>query len=171
MTAARAELADQVTARAQDDERFARVLTALLDAPTAPEGTLERIAARALNQQRRATLVQDFVDGSMTTPEVQTVMNLRTPQAVHRLRTRGKLLGTAIGNQTSFPAWQFDDGRIRVDLPRMLDLLGRFTSDPLVADRIMRLTHDNLSDISIAEALRNPRTAQAAWQTLTSLGA
>jgi len=139
--------------------------------PQPPEGTLERIAARALNQQRRATLVQEFVDGSIPTPTVQTVLNLRTPQAVHRLRTRGKLLGTAIGNQTYFPAWQFDADRIRADLPRILELLGRFTRDPLAADRIMRLTHDDLGDMSIAEALRNPRTAEAAWQTLTSLGA
>jgi hypothetical protein len=131
----------------------------------------DRIAAQALNQQRRAALVQDFIDGSMSRPDVQTLLNLRTPHAVHRLRTRGQLLGAAVGNQTYFPAWQFDEDRIRTDLPRLLELLGRYTSDPVAADRIMRLAHAELNDTSIAEALRNPRNAKAAWQILTSLGA
>jgi hypothetical protein len=170
MTAA-APLADRVAARAQNDVRFARVLTALLDAPSTPRGTLERVAARSLNQQRRAALVRDFVDGSIPTPDVQSLLNLRTPQAVHRLRTRGKLLGTAVGNQTYFPAWQFDADRVRADLPRILELLGRYTSDPLAADRIMRLEHPELKDTSVAEALRDTRTAEAAWRILTSLGA
>jgi hypothetical protein len=91
MTAAIAPLARQVATRAQKDKRFAEVLDALLTAPTTPHGTLERIAARKLNDQRRAALVEDFVDGSMRTPEVQTLLKLRTPQAVHRLRSRGKM--------------------------------------------------------------------------------
>ena len=48
-------------------------------------------------------------------------------------------------------------------------LLARFTSDPLAADRIMRLKHDELGDTSIAEALRKPKTAEIAWRMLTSL--
>lgn len=87
------------------------------------------------------------------------------------MRTRGKLLGTAVGNQTYFPAWQFDADRVRADLPRILELLGRYTSDPLAADRIMRLEHPELKDTSVAEALRDTRTAEAAWRILTSLGA
>ena len=155
----------------QKDTGFAEVLDALLAAPTAPRGTLERVAARKLNDQRRAALVEDFVDGSMRTAEVQGLLKLRTPQAVHRLRSRGKLIGSAVGNQTWFPAWQFDGGRVRADLPRILELLARFTSDPLAADRIMRLKQDDLGDISITEALRKPRTAEIAWRMLTSLGA
>lgn len=107
----------------------------------------------------------------MRTADVQALLGLRTPQAVHRLRTRGKLLGAAVGNQTWFPAWQFDDDRIRPDLPRILELLARFTSDPLAADRIMRMTHDELRGRSIAEALRDTRTADTAWRMLTSAGA
>jgi hypothetical protein len=171
MTAATTPLADRVAVRAQKDRRFARVLDALLAAPTTPQGTLERVAARTLSDQRRATLVEDFVDGSMRTPDVQTLLKLRTPQAVHRLRSRGKLIGSAVGNQTWFPAWQFDGGRMRQDLPRILELLARFTSDPLAADRIMRLKHDELGDISLVEAMRNPKTADTAWRMLTSLGA
>ena len=96
-----------VAARAQKDTRFAKVLDVLLTAPTTPQGTLERIAARTLSDQRRAALVEDFVGGAMRTPEVQALLKLRTPQAVHRLRSRGKLIGSAVGNQTWFPAWQF----------------------------------------------------------------
>lgn len=157
--------------RAQKDARFANVLDALLTAPSTPQGTLERIAARSLSDQRRTALVEDFVEGSMRTPEVQALLKLRTPQAVHRLRSRGKLIGSAVGNQTWFPAWQFDGRRIRPDLPRILELLARFTSDPLAADRIMRLKHDELGGISIAEAPRRPETTAIAWQMLTSLGA
>jgi hypothetical protein len=171
MTAAVAPLARQVAARAKKEPGFAQVLGTLLAAPTTPQGTLERVAARALSDQRRAALVEDFVDGSIRTPEVQALLKLRTPQAVHRLRSRGRLIGSAVGNQTWFPAWQFDGDRPRPDLPRILELLARFTSDPLAADRIMRLKHDELADTSIAEALRNPKTAEIAWRMLTSLGA
>src|SRR6476620_12401661 len=171
MTAAATPLAHRVAVRAQKHRRFARVLEALLAAPMTPQGTLERVAARTLSDQRRATLVEDFVDGSLRTPDVQALLKLRTPQAVHRLRSRGKLIGSAVGNQTWFPAWQFDGGRMRPDLPRILELLARFTSDPLAADRIMRLKHDELGDISLVEALRNPKTADIAWRMLTSLGA
>src|SRR6476659_1753082 len=163
MTAAVAPLAHRVAVRAQKDTRFAKVLDVLLTAPTTPQGTL--------SDQRRAALVEDFVGGAMRTPEVQTLLKLRTPQAVHRLRSRGKLIGSAVGNQTWFPAWQFDGGRMRLDLPRILELLARFTSDPLAADRIMRLKHDELGNTSIAEALRKPKTAEIAWRMLTSLGA
>lgn len=171
MTAAVAPLAHQVAARAKKDPGFAQVLDTLLAAPTTPQGTLERVAARTLSDQRRATLVEDFVDGSMRTPDVQARLKLGTPQAVHRLRSRGKLIGSAVGNQTWFPAWQFDGGRLRPDLARILELLARFTSDPLAADRIMRLRHAELGRTSIAEALRNPKTTEIAWRMLTSLGA
>ena len=171
MTAAVVPLARQVAARAQRDKGFAEILDALLTAPTAPQGTLERIAAHNLNTQRRGALVQQFLDGSMRTSDVQALLGVKTPQAVHRLRTRGKLLGTAIGNRTWFPAWQFDADRIRTDLPRILDLLARFTDDPLVGDRIMRTKHDDLGGKSIAEALRNTRTADTAWRELMSIGA
>jgi hypothetical protein len=171
MTAAVVPLSRQVAARASRDKEFARILDTLLAAPTGPQGTLERIAAHTLNTQRRGALIREFVEGSMRTPDVQARLGLRTPQAVHRLRTRGKLLGTAVGNQTWFPSWQFDADRLRTDLPRILELLARFTDDPLVADRIMRAKHDDLGKKSIAEALRNTRTADAAWRTLTSIGA
>ncbi len=171
MTAAVAPLARQVAARAKRDAGFARVLSALMETSTAPQGTLERIAARELNTQRRGALVHEFVEGSMPTPDVQALLGLHSPQAVHRQRTRGKLLGAAVGNQTWFPSWQFDEDRIRTDLQEILELLTRFTADPLVADRIMRMKHDELGKKSIAEALRNAQTADTAWRMLSSIGA
>jgi len=171
MTTAVAPLARQVADRARHDSGFAQVIDALLEAPTAPQGTLERVAARGLNDQRRAAVVREFVDGAMPTQKVQELLGLRTPQAVHRLRSRGKLLGAAVGNQTWFPAWQFDEDRLRPDLPQILDLLTRFTSDPVASDRVMRITHDELGGLSIAESLRRDDTADTAWRMLAAVGA
>ena len=171
MSTAVAPLARQVAERARTDAGFAEVLDAILGAPTAPQGTLERIAAGSLNDERRGALVREFVEGSLPTPKVQQRLALHSPQAVHRLRSRGKLLGSAVGNQTWFPAWQFDGDRLRTDLPQILELLARFTSDPLAADRIMRLTHEELGGSSIAEALRRPKSADTAWRMLAAVGA
>jgi hypothetical protein len=171
MSTAVAPLVRQVAERARIEPGFAEVLDAILGAPTTPQGTLERVAAHSLNEERRSALVREFVEGSLATPKVQQRLALRSPQAVHRLRSRGKLLGSAVGNQTYFPAWQFDADRVRTDLPRILELLSAFTSDPLAADRIMRLTHDELGGSSIAEALRRPKTADLAWRMLAAVGA
>jgi hypothetical protein len=171
MTAAVSPLVRQVEARARQDAGFAQVLDELLLAPTTPQGTLEHVAARSMNERRRAVLTSDFKDGALPTSEVQHLLRFASPQAVHRLRSRGKLLGAPVGNQTWFPAWQFDDDRLRTDLPRILDLLTQFTSDPVAADRIMRMTRHELDGSSITEALRHPATTDAAWRILTSLGA
>jgi hypothetical protein len=136
-----------------------------------PQGTLERIAARQLNDERRATVVGDFVAGAIPTQKAQALLGLASPQGVHRLRSRARLLGAAVGNQTWFPAWQFDDDRRRADLPQILELLARFTSDPFAADRIMRIKRDELGGLSIAEALRRTKTADTAWRILSSVGA
>jgi hypothetical protein len=164
-------VAEQVAERARIEPGFAEVLEAVLKAPITPQGTLERVAAHSLNEERRSALVREFVDGSLATPKVQQRLALQSPQAVHRLRSRGKLLGSPVGNQTYFPAWQFDADRVRTDLPRILELLAAFTTDPLAADRVMRLTHDDLGGSSIAEALRRPKTADAAWRMLAGIGA
>jgi hypothetical protein len=164
-------VAEQVAERARIEPGFAEVLEAVLKAPITPQGTLERVAARSLNEERRSALVREFVEGSLATPKVQQRLAMHSPQAVHRLRSRGKLLGSAVGNQTYFPAWQFDADRVRTDLPRILELLSTFTSDPLAADRIMRLKHDELGGSSIAEALRQPKISGAAWRMLAGIGA
>lgn len=164
-------LVAQIAARARRDEGFAEVLDALLSAPTVPQGTLEQLAAQQLNDQRRAALVQEFIAGSLPTPRVQTLLGLGSPQAVHRLRSRGRLLGAAVGNRTWFPAWQFDGDRLHPQLPQILESLARFSSDPLAADRVMRLTHDELGGLSIAAALASPDRGDLAWRMLGALSA
>lgn len=169
MTAAVTPLVRDIEARARRDARFVKVLDALRDAPTGPYGTLERSAAHSLNEQRRAALVDDFIGGALSTAQVQAQLGVSSPQAVHRLRTRKRLLGAAVGNKTWFPAWQFAGGLRRADLPRILELLAQYTDDPIAADRIMRLQHDDLGGTSIAEALDHGDTAAAAWRALTAL--
>src|ERR671923_978406 len=102
MPTAVAPLARQVAERAQKDSGFAEILDAILEAPTAPHGTLERVAASGLNEERRSALVAEFIEASMPTPQVQARLGLKSPQAVHRLRSRGKLIGSTVGNQTWF---------------------------------------------------------------------
>jgi hypothetical protein len=166
-----APLAHQLEERATREPAFAAVLDAILEAPTSPSGRLERIAAATLNGQRRTRLVRDFVEGSLPTAEVQALLGLRSPQAVHRLRSRGRLIGAAVGNRTWFPAWQFDADRLRPDLPRILELVRHFSGDPVAIDRVMRLAQDDLDGLSIIDALRRPTHADAAWRLLASLGA
>lgn len=171
MQPAIAPLAEQVEARSRRDPAFAQVLDALLEAPTSPSGRLQLVAAANLNNQRRGAVVRDFVDGSLPTPRVQGLLGLGSPQAVHRLRSRGKLIGAAVGNQTWFPSWQFDSDRLRSDLSQVLELVRRFTADPFAIDRVMRLAHDDLDGLSIAEALRRPASAETAWRLLAAVGA
>lgn len=164
-------LVSQVEERVRRDPDFAKLLDALLEAPTAPMEELERIAARTLNNERRDGVLSDFRTGALATKEVQSRLGYETPQAVHELRRRGKVLGVTVGNNTWFPAWQFDGGRLRPDLPQILILLARFTSDPVVADRIMRIKREELAGASISEALRRKKTANTAWQLLNAVGA
>lgn len=171
MPTALAPLARQLEERAQHDAGFADILDVLLKASTRPDGHLERVAARKLNRQRRDATVHDFTTDALPTSRAQALLRLGTPQAVHGLRSRGKLLGSTVGNQTWFPAWQFDTDRLRPDLPRILALLDRFTSDPYAADRIMRLTREELGGESIAEALRETKNAGTAWRILAAVGA
>ena len=164
-------LARQVEARARRDPDFAAVVNLLLRAPIVPSGQLEQLAAGAVNQQRRQNVVRDFVEGALPTPKVQALLGLASPQAVHRLRSRGKLIGAAVGNQTWVPAWQFDSDRIRPDLGRILEAVQQFSTDPLAVDRVLRLEHEELDGLSIAEALRRPALADIAWRVLTAVGA
>ena len=166
-----ASLVRQVEERVRRDPDFAELLSTLIDAPPTPRGEMEHVAARTLNDERRGALMSDFVGGAIPTQEVQALLGQQTPQAVHQLRRRGKLLGLAHGNKTWFPAWQFEGDRLRPDLAEILKLLARFTSDPVVADRIMRIKHEELAGASISTALRRKKTATTAWQMLAAVGA
>jgi hypothetical protein len=165
-----AELIARVEARARIDDDFADALAALVDAPDRGAGNYLRTAADEINSARRRHALEEFKSGSLTTAAVQRLLGLGTPQAVHRLRSRGKLLGLQSGNATWFPSWQFAEGQVRDDLPRILELLSRFTKDPVASDRAMRLARDDLDRKSIAGALDDPRWAAAAWDALAELG-
>src|ERR1700761_9361611 len=80
MSTAVAPLVEQVAERARTEPGFAEVLDAILGAPTTPQGTLERVAAHSLNDERRSALVHEFVEGSLATPKVQQRLALRSPQ-------------------------------------------------------------------------------------------
>ena len=156
-------------ARVRSDPEFAKLLTRLVELPAGPAGTLQRVAANELNEQRQSNALEGFRAGAMPTAAVQDLLGLGTPQAVHRLRSRGRLLGLTVGNGTWFPAWQLRDGRIRPDLPRILELLARFSDDVLAADRAMRVRRDDLGGMSVFEALDRPERAEGAWAALADL--
>ena len=166
------EVLAQAEARATLDPGFTEILAALIDTPLESAGEYSTVAARQLRRRRSHDAIESFKASALTTAEVRRQLHLGTPQAVHRLRSRGRLIGRQIGNSTWFPAWQFEpSGQLRPDLPAILEKLGRFTSDAVAADRIMRLTRDDLGGLSIAAALDRPKVAPAAWAALDALGA
>jgi hypothetical protein len=156
-------------ARAQLDPDFFDLLARLVDAPSSSAGRYERLAAQGLNDARRRNVIEEFKAAALPTGAVRELLGVGTPQAVHRLRSRGRILGLAIGNQTWFPEWQFSSGAIRPDLPEILARLNRFSSDVIAADRTMRLVRDDLGDLSIAGSLNQPETASTGWAVLDEL--
>lgn len=166
-----AEVMARTEARVRLDPKFADLLGRLVDTPVGPAGELSHAAAGELNAQRQRETIRDFQSGSLATAAVQDLLGLGTPQAVHRLRSRGRLIALTIGNGTWFPSWQFADGRIRPDLDRVLELTGRFTTDPVATDRIMRIRREDLGGLSITAALERPERREAAWAALSELGA
>ncbi len=164
-----ADLLARVEERVQADPGFRGALAALLDAATQGAGSYVRAAASEVNSTRRRNAVAELRAASLNTSEVQRFLGLGTPQAVHRMRSRGKLIGLQSGNATWFPTWQFSGGQLREDLPRILELLRRFTTDPVASDRAMRIEREDLGDRSIADALDDPAWSDAAWETLVEL--
>jgi hypothetical protein len=156
-------------ARAQLDPDFCDLLARLVDAPSSSAGRYERLAAQGINDARQRNVIEEFKAAALPTGAVQELLGVGTPQAVHRLRSRGRILGLAIGNQTWFPEWQFSAGAIRPDLAEILERLNRFTSDVIAADRTMRLVRDDLGGLSIAGSLDQPETASTAWAVLDEL--
>ena len=170
MTTGAAPLIEQAEARLAQDDRFGVVLAAILNASPRSAGRYRRAAAAAVNEQRLADALDAFRAAALPTGEVQALLALGTPQAVHRLRSRGRIIGRHLGNTTWFPAWQFAGGHLRADLPRLLELLGRFSTDAVAADRVMRLERSELRGLSIAETLDDPKRAPIAWILLEQLG-
>lgn len=164
-------LLEKAQRRLRRDPDFAEVLAAVVDAPARSAGTYRRAAASAINEQRLREALDTFRHGARSTAEVQELLGLRTPQAIHRLRSRGRIVGAQLGNLTWFPEWQFRGGRLRPDLAELLDVLGRFTSDVVAMDRIMRLERTELGGTSIVEALDDSERAQTALILLGQVGA
>jgi hypothetical protein len=170
MAVSAAALIAQTDERVRREPEFAGVLAALVEAPIHGAGDYTREAARALNRRRLDDVIGQFKADALPTAEVQRLLHLGTPQAVHQLRRRKRLLGLQSGNATWFPAWQFELGRLRPELPRILDHLVRFSTDPIAADRVMRLVREDLGGRSVSDALTEPGSAPMAWAILDSLG-
>jgi hypothetical protein len=166
-----AQVIARAEARARLDPDFADLLAHLVDAPTSAAGEYERVAARQISDRRRRDALDEFLASALPTSDVQALLHLGTPQAVHRMRSRGRLIGLQLGNHTWFPAWQFSGGDLRPDLPLILERLAAFTTDPVAADRVMRLVREDLDGSSIAGALDRPERAGAAWSALAELTA
>ncbi len=163
-------LARRARERATREPAFATVLEAILDAPTQGAAELTHVAASEVNDARRRQALEEFRAGALSTADVQARLGRASAQSVHVLRSRGQLLGRTIGNATWFPAWQLDGGAVRDDLPRLLELLGRFVDDAVAADRVMRLRRDELGGRSLVEALDDPKRAATAWNLVGALG-
>lgn len=161
----------RVGRRASEDPAFAGILAVLVDAPTGGAGQYVRETARELNSRRIDQTVAEFKAAALVTSDVQGLLGLGTPQAVHQLRRRHKVIGLQLGNATWFPAWQFEPGRLRPELGLILESLDRFTTDPIAADRVMRLVRADLDGRSISDALGDERLAPTASAILDSLGA
>lgn len=166
-----ADLLARIEERVRIDRDFADALAAFVDAPGEGAGDFVHTAAEEVNSARRRKAAEEFRAESLTTASVQRLLGLGTPQAVHRLRSRGRLLGLQIGNATWFPSWQFSEGQLRHDLPRLLELLRQFTGDPVAADRVMRLVRDDLGGRTISASLEDPEWSAAAWGALAELAA
>ena len=164
------ELLARVAAEARRDPgRVGPVLQVLVgDEPDSPGGL--RLVAGRLNDVRLAAAHDEFRAGSLTADEVRRRLGVRSRQAVHALRERGRLLGRTFGNQTWFPAWQLDGPALRSDLAALVGALRRFSDDAVAADRIMRLPRDELDGLSLAEAIDDPTRRDLAWALLGRLG-
>lgn len=164
-------LIDRIAQEAErEPERVVPVLQALLGEEVELTEQL-RTVARVVGDQRSRMAVQEFMQGSLVTRQAAEQLGVSSPQAVHQLRARGRLLGRTIGNQTYWPAWQFTGAGLRDDLGDVLADVTAFTTDALAADRIMRLPREDLDGRSIAEALDVDACADDAWQILRRLGA
>lgn len=153
----------------REPERVLPVLHALLGEEVEFTDEL-RPTATLVGAGRRRGALHAFEAAALTTAAVAEHLGVSTPQAVHQMRGRGKLLGRTVGNVTYHPAWQFTDVGLRGDLARILDAITAFTTDALAADRIMRLPREELDGRCVAEALDDPEHADVAWQILHRLG-
>jgi hypothetical protein len=164
-------LLDRVAAAAaQDPDAINPVLQVLVGDVVEHPPALRPVAV-SMNGYRREGALAEFMRGSWTTEELlREVTRFQTRQAVHALRSRGRLAGRTIGNATWFPRWQFSDADLRPDLGNILEALRRFSTDAVACDRIMRLPREELRGRSIAESLDRPSKHRLAWRLLDAVG-
>jgi hypothetical protein len=171
MTGVSDTLLERVAAAAERDPATVRPVLQVLAGEVPDRVSMLRPVAERVNAERLRAALEEFRDGAWTTDDVlRHIRRFRTRQAVHALRARGRLLGRTIGNATWFPRWQFADGDLRPDLGKLLDTLGRFSTDAVACDRVMRLPRPELHGRSIAEALDRPRDQRLAWRVLGAVG-
>lgn len=165
-----ADVVAAVAARAAADDRFAAILGDLADIPTTPAEETTSATAASINSARRRALHDEFKAHALPTAAAQQLLGFARPQNLHTDRQRRRVLGQTFGNTTYFPAWQFNGGAYRADLSRIIELLGRVADDALIADRVMRLVHDDLGGRSIADTIDDPTLGPTAWVILTEAG-
>lgn len=161
----------RVAAEARRDPEGVRPVLQVLvgDEPKVGTGRLRSVAFQ-LNDARVAAAHSEFRSAALTTDDVRSRLRLRSRQAVHALRDRGRIVGRTFGNVTLFPVWQFDGAGLRDDLARLLGALRRYSTDAVACDRVMRLPRPELGGSSLAESLDDPRRSAVAWTLLDQLG-
>lgn len=94
-------------------------------------------------------------EGGMLSTQEAAMLDI-SPQAVHKRRRAGKLIGIAQGlKQYSFPAWQFEGNHTVAGLERVLDVLG--DHDPLMQVVFMLNPNDRLDGQRPLDLLRAGR--------------
>lgn len=109
--------------------------------------------------------------GILSTQEVASLLDI-SPQAIHKRRRAGKLIGIAQGlNQYYFPAWQFEGNHTVAGLEKVLGVLS--DHDPLMQVVFMLNPNDRLDGQRPLDLLRANRLDEVltAAKTLGEHGA
>lgn len=108
-----------------------------------------------INRARVLADRAEFVAHAWPTEKVAEHLGVRSRQAVAQRRQRGTLLGTRLGSQTYYPAWQFGPEGVAEGLGRLLDLLrGAGIDDAREADDVVRMRHSELRGKTLLDAWR-----------------
>ena len=113
---------------------------------------LARAKLRGIEAKKRFLTVEG---GMLSTQEVASILDI-SPQAIHKRRRTGKLIGIAQGfNQYSFPAWQFEGNHTVTGLESVLAALS--DQDPLMQVVFMLNPNDRLDGQRPLDLLRAGR--------------
>lgn len=115
-----------------------------------------------INRARVLADRAEFVAQAWPTEKVAEHLGVRSRQAVAQRRQRGGLLGTRLGSQTYYPAWQFGPDGLAEGLDRLLDLLRESgIEDCREADDVLRMKHSELRGKTLVDVWR-----RGDWPTL-----